>query len=113
MKKKFVTYFPIIILIFFLICIFKYNRIVISSILFAFNITFKNIIPSLIPIFIISDLLINYGFVEILGKFLRKPFNKLFGISENAVFVVILSMISGCPSNAKYIKELLDSNKIS
>ena len=38
---------------------------------------------------------------------------KLFKISGNSSFIIILSMLSGFPSSAKYIKELLINNEIN
>ena len=48
---------------------------------------------------IISDL---FGFI----------FTRFFKVSKYASYVFIMSMFSGCPANAKYIKDLYDNNVI-
>ena len=85
---------------------------VMQSIKFSFDIWKNNIFPSIFPIFIISSLLINYGFVSISG-YLFKPLMFLFGINPNVSFAFIMSILSGFPSSSKYIKELLDKNLIN
>ena len=36
--------------------------------------------------------------------------NKLFKVSENCSFAFIMSILSGTPSNAKYLKDLYDNS---
>lgn len=76
------------------------------------EIWFSSLIPSMLPIYIASDLLINYGFVDFLAIIFKPFVNKLFGLSGNASFVVFFSMLTGFPSSAKYIKNLLEKNLI-
>ena len=85
---------------------------VMQSIKFSFDIWKNNIFPSIFPIFIISALLINYGFVSISG-YLFKPLMFLFGINPNVSFAFIMSILGGFPSSSKYIKELLDKKLIT
>ena len=85
---------------------------VINSVKFSFDIWKDNIFPAIFPFFIISSLLINYGFINI-TKSLFKPLMYLFGINSNISFAFIMSILSGFPSSSKYIKELLDKNLIT
>ena len=78
----------------------------------AFEVWKNNIFPSILPFFIISSLLINYGFVE-LASILFKPLMRLFGINSNVSFIFIMSILSGFPSSSKYIKDLYNNNKIT
>lgn len=84
-----------------------------SIIIDACNIWLYNLVPSILPFYIISDLLINYGFIDILKVILEKPFNKIFKLNGNSIFVIIFSMLTGFPSGAKYISDLLKENLIS
>ena len=84
-----------------------------SIILESSNIWLYNLVPSMLPFYIISDLLINYGLIDILAFLFKKIINKLFNVSENASFVIFFSMFTGFPSSAKYLKNLLDLNYIS
>ena len=81
-----------------------------NSIKFSIDIWKNNIFPSILPFFIISSLLINYGIINI-SKIIS-PLMRLFGIDKNISFVFIMSIFSGFPSNSKYLKELLDKNII-
>lgn len=84
-----------------------------NIILESSNIWLYNLVPSMLPFYVISDLLINYGLIDILAFLFKKIINKLFNVSENASFVIFFSMFTGFPSSAKYLKNLLDLNYIS
>lgn len=88
------------------------SKIVIETVLYSIEMWKNNIFPSLFPFFIISNLLIEFNFVEISGK-LFNPLMKLFKVNKNGSFVFLMSLISGFPSNAKYGLELLNKNLIS
>lgn len=98
-------------LIIFLLILITYlillnSDIVISTVINTIDIFKKNIFPSLFPFFIISELLVNYGFVEFLSKYLKKFMNKFFKINSSSAFILIMSIISGFPSSSKYTKDL-------
>ena len=63
--------------------------------------------------FVISNLLIVIGIPEFLGNLFSKVMTKLFNVKGIGSFVFFMSMISGYPSNAKYVKELLDKKLIN
>ena len=84
-----------------------------SSVKFSLSIWHDNIFPSLFPFFILSSLMINYGFVEILGFFIGPIINKMFKVSSKSAFIFVMSLFSGNPSNARYIKELYQNNEIN
>ena len=113
MKKNIYNLTSILVLCIILILILTFSNEVIESVLFAFTIWKENILTSLFPIFIVTEFLINYGFVELIGELTKKITNKLFYLPGEASFVIIASMLSGFPSSAKYIKELLDNKIIS
>ena len=85
---------------------------ILTSVSFSFDIWKNNIFPSLFPFFILSELLINYGFVELLSEIFKPFMNLLFKTRGVCSFIFIMSIISGIPSNAKYIKELYQNNLI-
>lgn len=88
-------------------------KAVMEAVLFSFQIWKNNIFPSLFPFFLLSELLIQYGFVEFLGELLKPVMNRIFRISNQAAFIFVMSIISGFPSNAKYTKALLEEHKIN
>lgn len=87
--------------------------IIADSVSFSFSLCINNLFPSLFPFMILANILMEYGFVEICSEFLKPLMNRVFKANEKGSFVFVLSIISGSPSNAKYIKELLDKKKIN
>lgn len=83
------------------------SKDVLKSVTFSFSIWQNNIFPSLFPFFVIGNILINLGFPQLLGELLKNIMYKLFKINGTGSFVIILSILSGFPSSAKYTKELL------
>lgn len=86
---------------------------VIESVSFSISIWKDNLFPTLFPFFIVSSLLMNYGFVDIIGSFLSYPMQNFFKLPGDAGFVLAASLISGFPSGAKYTTDLLKNNKIT
>ena len=78
MKKNFYNLIIIITVCVILILTLIYSNQIIETELFAFSIWKENIFTSLFPIFIITEFLISYGFVELLGELTKKITNKLF-----------------------------------
>ena len=97
MKKKDYIILTLLLIIFTLL--FKYNTLIKESVIDSSNLWFYNIVTSLFPIYIITDLLINYGIVNI--------------FKNNNLFLSFISLIIGSPSNAKYIKEFYEDKLIS
>ena len=100
-----------IILLLFLIIIKR--PLVFNAIIGATHIWFMNIFPALFPFLIISDLIISTSLINNMTKLLGPFFTYWFGVSKYASYVFIMSLISGCPSNAKYLKDLLDNKLIA
>ena len=89
------------------------SQAIVESVSFSFNLCINNLFPSLLPFMILSNILIEYGFAIICSEIFKPFMIKMFKSHELGAFVFILSLISGSPSNAKYIKELLDKNNIN
>ena len=102
----------LIIILFFILILLK-KDIMYITIYKTTLIWFKNIVPNLFPMFIISSLIVNTNLINNICNILGKPFQFIFNINKYGVFVYILSLISGSPSNAKYIKDLKDNNLIT
>lgn len=78
-----------------IITILNFN-IITSSIKLSFELCINNLLPSIIPFLLISNILIKYNILN----------NNIFSL-------IILCLISGSPSNSKYIKDYLDNGLIS
>ncbi|MBQ9011793.1 MAG: hypothetical protein IJ093_04005 [Bacilli bacterium] len=57
--------------------------------------------------------MIKYGIPEFIGNLLKPVMNKLFKIKSSTAFILVMSIISGNPSNAKYTRELYLNNDIN
>lgn len=113
MKTKIITLTITILLVTTTILFLTYPTTIMNTVSFSISIWKDNLIPSLFPFFLISELLINYGFVELLEELLKNVMNSLFNLPGAASFVLIGSLISGFPSSSKYINELLINKQIS
>lgn len=100
-------------LILFTIYIIINPYILIHSVEYSTQLFIYNIFPTLFPFFIISEFLTNYKITYLIGKILKKTLGFLFNVNEEVIFAFALSIFSGQPSNAKYIKDLLDQNNIT
>ncbi len=113
MFQKVISMSIITLLLSIAVFILTQSQAVMSSVIFSFQIWKNNIFPSLFPFFLLSELLIQYGFVEFLGELLKPLMNRVFRISNHTAFIFVMSIISGFPSNAKYTKALLEEKKIN
>ncbi len=106
MKEKIISIVIMLVLIFFAFEILSESQTILQSVDFSFNVWKNNIFPSLFPFFILSEFLINFGFVEFSSEIFKPIMNKLFKADSACSFIFIMSMISGFPSGAKYTKQL-------
>lgn len=112
MKKNIISVLIMAVLIFITIQILLSSEKILETVGFSFNIWKNNIFPSLFPFFVISEILVNYGFIEFVGEVFKPIMQKLFKVSGTAAYVFIMGMISGFPSSAKYIRELYSQGLI-
>ncbi len=89
------------------------SNLVIEDVLESLNLFIGKLFPAMFFFYTLSDLLINYGFVTILESIFDQLFLRLFHISGMSSFIVIMSMLSGFPSGAKYITTFLEKKLIT
>lgn len=109
----FKNYFYLFILIGVLLEMLFNSSLIINSVNFSFSLCINNLFPSLFPFMILSNILIEYGFVDIISELLKPLVNKVFKSNEYGGVILILSLISGSPSNSKFISELLNKKLIN
>ena len=95
-----------------LIIIITNLNIVITSTKEASILFFNKIFISIFPFIILSDILIFFNYHLFLNKLFSKFLSKLFNINLNSTIIFILSMLTSHPSNAIFIKDMLDNNLI-
>lgn len=86
---------------------------VIESVSFSISIWKDNLFPTLFPFFVVSNLLLNYGFVDIIGNLISRPMNKFYHLPGACGFVLAASLVSGFPSGAKYTVDLVEKEIIT
>ena len=113
MKRKTVTILILMILLIFTSEILTGSKSILNSVNFSIGIWKNNIFPSLFPFFVIAEISINYGLVELFAELFKPLMQKLFRINSHAAFVFGMSIISGFPSSAKYARELYLNNSLN
>lgn len=113
MKKNLFNIITIIICIFLLSQLIIKKTLITNSIIYSLNIWVNNLIPTLFPFFIISDILINYKFTNYIPNFFKKLCKSSLNITDNMLTILLLSIISGFPSNARNTKTLYDNKEIT
>lgn len=68
------------------------------------------IIPSLLPFFICSKILLKNGFAEKISLPLRFLMRPLFNVPGCGAFAFIVGIISGCPVGAKTVADMYESS---
>ena len=93
--------------------IFKHNAEVATIIIKAVNLFLTKVFVSLFPMFIINDILINLNIPYYFYLIFNKLFVRVFHTSGLGAYVFIMSLISGTPTNAYILKELVNDQKLS
>lgn len=113
MKTKYKNIIIIICSLFFLVNLIIYRNLVFDTVVFSLNIWITSLLPALFPFFIVSDILINYDVIKYFPKVIRNSIKYLFNVSDNGLVIILLSMLSGFPSNARNIKNMYLDKKIT
>ena len=74
---------------------------------------FLTVLPTLFPFLLISRLLLDSCACSLLNKFLGAPISRLFGISSQGSFAVIVGFLCGYPMGAKITADLLLTGQIT
>ncbi len=101
--KKFKDNLLLLVLLAVFASILLFSKDIKSSVIDSCNLWFKNLVPSMLPLYILLDLAINCGLSR----------NLFYLFKTNSVMLVLISLIGGTPGNAKYIKEFYQSGSIS
>ena len=113
MNNKLFNHLIIIINVLLLIELFINKTLIINTIGYSLNIWITSIIPSLFPIFIISELLINYNIINYIPNIIKNIFKFLFNINDNELTILLISLISGFPSSSVNTKIMYDKKLLN
>lgn len=113
MKEKIINFTFCLFCFMAIFFIFKNNNIVASVIINAVNLFLNKVFVSLFPMFIINDILVSAGLPFFFYKLFNHFFKKIFRTSGIAAYVFIMSLISGTPSQAYILKNLVQNKTIT
>ncbi|NLJ78969.1 MAG: sporulation integral membrane protein YlbJ [Tissierellia bacterium] len=113
MKKTFPNILFAVCILCILIAIIKHPDQSLESASNGLYIWFNIIIPSLLPFFIISEILIGIGFVGFIGRLSEPLIKFLFNIPGSGAYAFSISAVSGYPMGAKVVSDLRRNNIIS
>lgn len=109
MRKNFIF---TLIFTFFLILIFINYQIVIDTAINSVYLWQTKVFPTLFIMFIVQEFLTVYDAAYFINLFLNNIFVKVFNLSKNGQFALVLSLISGTPTNAYIISNMYSNKKI-
>ncbi len=109
-KKNFIILCGIL---FLLLLVLKNSIRVKQNMITSVELWLTQVFPSLFPMFIISDLLIQYNLPHYLANLFGPLFTKIFRTSPNGIFIFIMSMLSGTPSSAFLLKNFVEKKLVN
>ena len=75
---------------------------------------FYSLVPIMFPALIITEMINNERLLDKICNILYKPFRLIFNIyNPKSVYLIIISILCGAPTNARAIKLAIDNNEIS
>ena len=98
-KKYIVSFISVI----FIITLVLYSKNNLQSAKEGLNLWWNNVVPSLFPFFVATELLCSTNIISIIGRFLEKPVKFSFNVPGEGAIAVIMGIISGYPTGAKIV----------
>lgn len=103
----------VLFIIFMLFLLLIYPKESIGAAKEGINLWLYVVVPSLLPFFIINDILISLKVPENIAHFLSPFTGFIFNTSGYGGYVFIMSIFSGYPTGAKIVTRLINEKKIS
>lgn len=110
MKKY---YFWVVFFSLFLFCILSNIELTIYYACLGINLWYTKMIPSLLPMMIVSGIIIRMNLHEGIVSIFYPVFRKIFHLSKAACYVFIFGFLCGFPMGAKTIEDLFKRNELS
>ena len=104
---------PLILLTLCTFFIFKNNLLIQNGILTSCQLFITKLFPSLFPMMILTDLFLYFDLRYLFEKKLGYFFQKFLHISANGLFIFLISLFSGTPTNVYALKNLYLEEKIT
>ncbi|RAK23253.1 sporulation integral membrane protein YlbJ [Anoxybacillus vitaminiphilus] len=113
MKERIKTIFLALSVTLFAVSLICYPKQSFEASINGLNMWWKVVFPSLLPFFIVSELLIHFGVVNLIGVLLEPLMRPLFKVPGVGGFVWAMGMASGYPAGAKLTARLRQEKQIS
>ena len=94
----------------FTICLIVFSQSNIQAVKLALNIWVNNVIPSLFPFFIATELLNHTNIPRIIGNLFNKIMRPLFNVPGIGAYALFMGIISGYPVGAKIVTNFRNEN---
>lgn len=102
-----------IIFVAFTFCLVIFSKSNLSAAKIGLKLWANNVVPSLFPFFIATNLLKSTNVLSIISKYFNKIMRPLFNVPGEGAYAFILGLISGYPVGAKIVTDLRNSNLCS
>lgn len=96
-----------------LLLLFTHPDVIASGCSLGLNLWYTAVLPSLLPFMIVSGLLIRTGMFRYLNPVYAPLLKKLFRISDDGCYAVLLGFLCGFPMGAKVIADLVREHHVS
>ena len=105
-KKNIIT----IMFLLFTICLIIFSKSNIQAVKNSLNIWVNNVIPSLFPFFIATELLNHTNIPKVFGNMFNKIMRPIFNVPGIGAYALIMGIISGYPVGAKIVTNFRNQN---
>lgn len=94
----------------FMLCLIFFSKSNIQAVKSSLNIWINNVVPSLFPFFIATELLNHTNIPHYLGKMFNKIMRPLFNVPGVGAYAFFMGIISGYPIGAKIVTNFRDNS---
>lgn len=109
MKKKLLSFICVTIAFFILL----EPQIVTNGIKKGIELSIYSVIPALFPFMLLTNYMISHDLCQCISYFFYPFLSKIFNVSRNGCFAVLIGFTGGYPMGAKTINDLYERNLIS
>ncbi|UOR12941.1 sporulation integral membrane protein YlbJ [Halobacillus amylolyticus] len=102
-----------LLLLFFTFALILFPGAALTASLRGLDLWATKVFPSLLPFFIIAELLFGFGVVHGVGALCERFMRPLFNVPGTGGFVWVMGMVSGYPAGAKWTRDLRENGHIT
>lgn len=111
--SKTTTYFLALVSLFFAGMMVAYPKSAVEAAAKGLKLWWDIVFPSLLPFFILAELMIGFGIVTFIGIILEPIMKPIFRVPGAGGFVFVMGLISGFPAGAKITARLYEENQLT